>query len=64
MSSCNCFICGDEINSDKVLIGDISICLKCIGEADPQNDFEMVKDIIDSYKKSSTDRKNKKNDLL
>lgn len=60
MSSCNCFICGEEITSDKMLINKIAICLKCIKQSNIEDDFKSVKDIIASFKKISILRKKKK----
>lgn len=60
MSSCNCFICGGEIISDKMLINKIAICLDCIKKSNPEDDFKSVKDIIASFKKISIKKKKAK----
>lgn len=52
----NCFICGEEIDSEKLIINKIAVCLKCTSEADPAENFKVVKDIIAAY----NDNKKKK----
>lgn len=52
MASSNCFICGNEVTSEKTIINKISICLKCLSESDPADDFKAVKAIIAAYKSS------------
>ncbi len=53
----NCIICADEFSPDtienlsliKINSTNFKICLKCLNNSDPSNDFEQVKKIISSY---------------
>ena len=59
MSSCNCFICGNELGSEKTIINKKPVCLRCMSEADPDNSFKMVKDIISLYNEKKSRKKKK-----
>jgi hypothetical protein len=56
-SSYNCFICADEFSAEElhsVALSDNNIdkykvCDKCLGLSNPDDDYQEVKNIIDSY---------------
>lgn len=50
MEVSNCFFCGTEIDTERTIIGNISICLKCLSSANPENEFKEVKEIIAKFK--------------
>jgi len=49
MEAANCFICAKEVGEDRTIIGKMPICLSCISKANPENEFNEVKEILNKY---------------
>lgn len=64
----NCFVCGNEYVEEElhaVAISSINvtrykICNSCVGLSNPDNDYEEVRHIVDTYLKFSDSKDNKK----
>jgi hypothetical protein len=57
MESSNCFFCAKEVDTEKTIIGGISICLKCLSSANPEDEFRQVRDIISKFKSPTKENK-------
>ena len=63
-----CFVCGNEYAEEElhaVAISSINltrykICNSCVGLSNPDNDYEVVRHIVDTYLKFSDSKDNKK----
>lgn len=57
MKNCNCIVCAREFEPDelqnivlsKINSTDFKICEGCLNISDPENDYEQVRGIVDSY---------------
>lgn len=72
LHNANCFVCGNEYTEDElhaVAISSINvtrykICNSCVGISNPDNDYEEVRHIVDTYLKFSDSKNNKKHSRI
>ena len=64
IETCNCIVCAQEFCPSemkdvalcKINTTQFKICEACLHDSNPENDFEQVKNIINTYVKVSSSR--------